>query len=212
MEKIDLKKRFKDLYQASSKAVAFVEVPQLNYLMIDGSGDPNNSPSYAAAIEALFSVSYTIKFKLKKGPLEIDYGVMPLEGLWWADDMSVFTRGDKSQWKWTAMIMQPDFVTEEIVKEAITEVGKKKNLDLSKIRYDVLNEGFCAQILHIGPYSEEGPTIDKVHHTILTRGSLRGKHHEIYLGDMRKTDPSRWKTIIRQPLDSKEVSLENQQG
>jgi hypothetical protein len=200
MEKIDLKKTFRDLYKASSKTVEFVDVPPLQYLMIDGSGDPNNSSSYAAAIEALFSVSYTIKFKVKKGPQEIDYGVMPLEGLWWADDMSVFTTGDKSQWKWTAMIMQPDFVTEEVIRKAITEVEKKKNLDLSKMRFDTLTEGTCAQFLHIGPYSEEGPTIEKVHHAILTRGSLRGKHHEIYLGDMRKTDPSRWKTIIRQPM------------
>ena len=202
MEKIDIKKNLKGFYQPSSKEVVFVDVPTMNYLMVDGTGDPNGSTTYAQAIEALFSVSYTVKFMIKKGPLQIDYGVMPLEGLWWADDMTAFTTGDKSRWIWTAMIMQPDFVSKEIINAAILEVGKKKTIDaLSKLRFEPLLEGTCAQILHIGPFSEEGTTIEKVHNAITSRGSLRGKHHEIYLSDIRKSDPARWKTIIRQPMD-----------
>jgi hypothetical protein len=202
MEKIDLKKNLKNLYQISAKEVVFVDVPPMNYLMVEGSGDPNGSISYAQAIEALYSVSYTIKFMIKKGSQEIDYGVMPLEGLWWADDMSAFTTGDKSQWLWTAMILQPDFITKEIIDAAIVEVGKKKNLvALPKLRFETLSEGRSAQILHIGPFSEEGPNIEKVHKAIMSKGALRGKHHEIYLSDIRKSDPVKWKTIIRQPMD-----------
>jgi hypothetical protein len=200
MEKIDLKKDLKNLYQVTVKDVVFIDVPPMNYLAVDGEGDPNGSATYSSAIEALFTVSYTIKFMIKKGPLAIDYGVMPLEGLWWADDMSAFTKGDKSQWKWTAMIMQPNIVSEAIIKEAIKEVQKKKHLDLTKLRFETLTEGLCAQILHIGPFSEEGPAIERVHKAILSKGALRGKHHEIYLSDIRKADPSKWKTIIRQPL------------
>jgi len=200
MKKIDLKKELKSLYQPSAKAVALVEVPAMNYLMIDGTGDPNTSQSYAEAIATLFAVAYTVKFQVKRSQ-EIDFGVMPLEGLWWADDMSAFSTADKSNWKWTAMIMQPSFVTAEIVASAIADVKKKKNPPaISKVRFASLAEGTCAQTLHVGPFSEERPTIEKVHEFIRTRGKLVGKHHEIYLSDIRKADPSKWKTVIRQPL------------
>lgn len=164
MEKKDLKKELKYLYKPSHKEVSQVDVPTMNYLMIDGEGDPNNSRSFSEVVEALFAVSYNIKFAIKKGTKAIDYGVMPLEGLWWADDMSNFSVEDKSNWKWTLMIMQPEFVKKEMIDAAINNVREKKNpIVLSKMRYESLSEGKCAQILHIGPFSEEGPTVEKLH-------------------------------------------------
>jgi len=201
MEKMDFKKEFKHLYQAPATNPVLVETPPMNYLMVDGQGDPNTVPAYAQAIEALFAVSYAIKFMVKKGPSAVDYGVMPLEGLWWADDMSAFASKDKSIWKWTAMIMQPALVTAQLLANAVAEVEKKKNpAALSKLRFEALEEGKCAQILHVGPFSEEGPTIEKLHAFIDVRGRRNGKHHEIYLSDIRRAEPSRWKTILRQPL------------
>jgi hypothetical protein len=201
VDRIDLKKELGRLYQPSAKEVVQVDVPTMNYLMVDGEGDPNTSPAFADAIEVLFAVSYTAKFMVKKGAAAVDYGVMPLEGLWWADDMSKFTTTDKSNWKWTAMIAQPSFVTQEIIDRAVVEVKKKKNpAAISKVRLESLSEGTCAQIMHSGPFSEEGPTIEKVHQFIDSRGRRAGKHHEIYLSDIRKAAPSKWKTIIRQPM------------
>jgi hypothetical protein len=169
--------------------------------MIDGEGDPNTSQQYAQAVEALFSVSYTVKFMVKKGPSAIDYAVMPLEGLWWADDMTTFVANDKSKWKWTMMIMQPDFVEREMIHAAIAEVIKKKDLAaVSELRIEDFTEGLCAQVLHVGPFSEEGPTIQRVHTFIESKSGLAGKHHEIYLTDIRRADPAKWKTVIRQPM------------
>jgi hypothetical protein len=202
MEKIDLKKDLKHLYQPSAKDVVQVEVPEMNYLMIDGEGDPNTSTAYQAVVEALFALSYSIKFMAKKGTLAVDYGVMPLEGLWWADDMSSFSVDDKSNWKWTMMIMQPHFITRDIVDRAVAEVRRKKKLPvLGEVRFAPLTEGRCAQIMHIGPFSSEGPTIERLHTFIADAGcKLAGKHHEIYLSDIRKADPEKWKTVIRQPM------------
>jgi hypothetical protein len=202
MDKIDLKKDLKNLYHPSVKEVIEVDVPKFNYLMIDGEGDPNTSQAYADAVEALFSVSYTAKFMVKKGATPKDYAVMPLEGLWWADDMSKFTTADKSNWKWTVMIMQPPFVTKAVIEKAIEEVKKKKSLPgLAKLRFESFAESRCAQTLHVGPFTQEGPTIERVHAFIADAGRKRaGKHHEIYLSDIRKTDPAKWKTIIRQPM------------
>lgn len=201
MQKIDLKKEFRHLYQPSSKEVVEVEIPPFRFLMIDGAGDPNTSPDYAQAVEALFSVSYTAKFMMKKGAQPVDYAVMPLEGLWWADDMGAFVANDKSQWKWTMMIMQPTFVADDVIKAAIAEVRRKKTIPaLDRLRLEVFAEGKCAQILHIGPFSEEGPTIQRVHDFIDMHASRTGKHHEIYLSDIRRADPRKWKTIIRHPM------------
>lgn len=202
MEKIDLKKQLKHLYQPSAKHVAQVDVPPMNYLMVDGKGDPNTAQEFADAITAAFSVAYTLKFMVKKSVLAIDYGVMPLEALWWADDMSTFSSGDKSNWLWTVMIAQPPFVSTEMVQAAIAEVKKKKDpLALAKLRFEEFAEGQSAQLLHIGPFSEEGPNIERVHQFIAENGKQRyGKHHEIYLSDIRKAAPSKWKTIIRQPM------------
>lgn len=200
-EKIDLKKALKDLYQASARAPSVVEVPPLRYLMVDGAGDPNTAPAYAQAVEALFSVAYTAKFMVKKGPQAVDYGVMPLESLWWSDDPSAFVSGDKHRWQWTAMILQPDVASDALIGDAIDEVRQKKKLPgLERLRLEGLTEGRCAQILHVGPFSEEGPTIQRLHDFISQRSALRGKHHEIYLSDLRRTEPSRWKTIVRQPM------------
>ncbi|MFL6551496.1 MAG: GyrI-like domain-containing protein [Povalibacter sp.] len=201
MEKIDLKKELKNLYHASAREVVELEVPPLTFLMIDGAGDPNTSKEYAQAVEALFSVSYTTKFMVKKGAQKLDYAVMPLEGLWWADDMSVFMANDKSRWKWTLMIMQPSFVDDETIARAISEVKRKKALPAAEgLRLESFHEGRCAQVLHVGPFSEEGPTIERVHDFIGARSSKTGKHHEIYLSDIRRADPKKWKTIIRQPM------------
>lgn len=201
MDKIDLRKEMKHLYQASAKAVVQVEVPPLKYLMVDGEGDPNTSQAYAQAVEALFSVSYTAKFMVKKGPQALDYSVMPLEGLWWADDMAVFADNDKAKWKWTMMILQPDFVADDIIDAALAEVRSKKKLPgIDRLRLENFSGGLCAQILHIGPFCEEGPTIARLHEFIDTRSSRIGMHHEIYLSDIRRADPKNWKTIIRHPM------------
>ena len=203
MEKIDLKKELKDFYNPSSKEIAIVEVPKMNFLMIDGSGDPNTSQEYKDAIEALFSLSYTLKFMIKKTK-DVDYAVMPLEGLWWADDMSKFSE-DKNAWKWTSMTMQPEQVTKDLVAKAIEELKKKKKLPaLSKIRFESFHEGKSAQIMYIGPFSDEGPTIQKIHEFIRkNEGTLTGKHHEIYLSDPRRIAPEKMKTILRQPMKNK---------
>ncbi len=202
MEQLDLKKELKHLYHASAKDVAVVDVPAMNFLMVDGEGDPNTSQTYVETIEALFAVSYTVKFMVRKGELAIDYGVTPLEGLWWADDMTRFSPDDKSNWKWTAMIMQPSFVNADLIERASAEVKKKKNSSaILRVRFASWTEGECAQIMHIGPLSEEGPTIKRLHRFIEAGNRQRmGKHHEIYLSDIRKADPKNWKTIIRQPM------------
>jgi len=203
VEKLDFKKQYKELYAPSKKEVSIVTVPAFNFLMIDGTGDPNTSPRMQAAFEALFSVSYTLKFMFKQGKLgkARDFGVMPAEGLWWADDMSKFSQKDKSNWIWTLMVMQPDFATKEDVRKAIEAAGKKKPLPkLKDLRFERYEEGLSAQILYLGPFADEGPTIRRIHETIKEKGFvLRGKHHEIYLSDMRRTKPEKLKTIIRQP-------------
>ena len=203
MDKVDYKKELKHLYKPSPLKIEFRDIPKMNFLMIDGTGDPNTSLAYKEAIEALFTLSYTLKFIIKKGEQEIDYGVMPLEGLWWVDDKSKFDPNKKEDWKWTALIMQPAVVTGELVTRAIEEVRKKKNPKaLSKIRFETFTEGKVAQTLHIGPFSKEGPTIKKVHDFIIDNGyKLSGKHHEIYLSDIRRAAPEKWKTIIRQPCN-----------
>jgi hypothetical protein len=201
VEKIDLRKSFKHLYQPSAKAVAEVQVPAFTFLMVDGQGDPNTSTAYAEAVEALFSVSYTAKFMVKKGPTKQDYAVMPLEGLWWADDMAAFQSGDRQHWRWTMMIMQPQFVPQALLRTAMQEVAQKKQLPaVARLRIEEFVEGRCAQILHVGPFSAEGPTIQRLHAHIESRTGLRGRHHEIYLTDIRRADPSRWKTVLRQPM------------
>jgi hypothetical protein len=202
MVKIDYKKNLKHLYKPSAKKVEIVDVPEMNFLMVDGEGDPNTSKSFSDAIEALYPLAYTLKFMVKKGDMGIDYGVLPLEALWWADDMTAFAKGNKDNWKWTVMIMQPEFITQEMVVTATQEVERKKNpVSLPLVRFESFKEGKAAQTMHIGPFSEEGPTIERVHLHIEENGSQRvGKHHEIYLSDIRRATPEKWKTIVRQPM------------
>ncbi len=200
MRKVDLKKELMHLYAPSAKEVVAVEVPAFRFLMVDGVGDPNTVPAYAEAVEALFTVSYTAKFAVKKSQ-SVDYGVMPLEGLWWADDLAAFAANDRAQWRWTMMIMQPSFATDAAIESAIAEVKRKKALPgVGRLRLETFAEGSCAQVLHIGPFSDEGPTIARVHEFIDARTARRGKHHEIYLSDIRRADPAKWKTIVRQPM------------
>jgi hypothetical protein len=201
MEKIDFKKKFKHLYAPSTTAVSIVEVPALNFLMIDGRGDPNTAPSFHEAIEALYSVSYPLKFMIKKSGAA-DYAVPPLEGLWWCDDMAEFSTDNKELWQWTMMIMQPEYVTPEILAQTVTEVGKKKNpVALPRLRFAAFHEGEVAQIMHIGPFSAEGPTIEKLHAFIRENNyELAGKHHEVYLSDVRRCAPAKLKTVLRQPI------------
>ena len=202
MRKIDYKKELKHLYRPSAKKVETVDVPRMNFLMIDGKGDPNTSQEFKDAIGVLYPLSYTLKFMIKKGGIGVDYGVLPLEGLWWADDMSSFVDDRREHWQWTLMIMQPELVTEQMVQEANAQVLKKKDpVSLPLVRFESFEEGKVAQILHVGPFSEEGPSVEKVHAFIEESGSQRrGKHHEIYLSDIRRAAADNWKTIIRQPM------------
>ena len=199
--KIDVKKQLAELYAPSAKDVVRLNVPPLTYLMIDGHGDPANSPSYAEAVQALFKAAYTAKFMLKKGPQQIDYAVMPLEGLWWADDLTAFVANDRAKWQWTMMIMQPE-VLDRATLDAALHAAAKTVPAVAGLRIERFDEGLCAQTLHVGPFTEEGPTIQRVHAFIEQDGALRGKHHEIYLSDIRRADPRRWKTIIRQPMQA----------
>ncbi len=202
MKKIDYKRELKQFYAPSSKEISVVEVPSMNYLMIDGKGDPNTSQEYRGAVETLFAVAYSIKFAVKKGRQQIDYGVMPLEGLWWVPEMKNFSVEQKRDWLWTMMIMQPDIISSSTVDEAIDSVRKKKGpSSLYKIRFGAINEGASAQVLYFGPYADEGSTIASIHDFIAEKKyACRGKHHEIYLNDPRRTVPQKLKTIIRQPL------------
>ena len=179
--KVDLRKELKHLYTASASEPVILDVPEMHFLMIDGQGDPNASEEFQDAIQALYGVSYTLKFMVKSGPEAIDYPVMPLEGLWWADDMTSFSRGDKSLWKWSTMIMQPRWVTLELVSEAHAQLVKKRIVPaLGKMRFEGFHEGLSAQIMHAGSYSDEGPTITRLHDFIRGSGyELAGKHHEI---------------------------------
>ena len=202
--KTDFKKSMKDLYQPSPKQVVMVDVPEMQFLMIDGMGSPGDSQEYQEALATLYPIAYKIKF-LSKGNGK-DFVVPPLEGLWWADNMEDFNEGNRDNWKWTMMIMQPDWIDEELFNEAVEiSVSKKPELKklISKLRFEKFKEGKAVQIMHIGPYSEEGPNIQKIHDFIHQNGgSFNGhnlKHHEIYLSDPRKAKPENMKTVIRQP-------------
>lgn len=200
-KRIDYKRELRELYAPGGEPV-ILNVPALAYLMIDGHGDPNTAPEYTVAVEALYTVAYAAKFAVKRAPDGIDYGVMPLEGLWWTPDMSKFTTQDKSAWDWTMMIMQPDQVTTVVFEDARTKATKKKSLDaISRVRLERFTEGLAAQIRHVGPYDAEGPTIERLHAFIAEQGYERaGKHHEIYLSDPRRAAPEKMKTILRQPV------------
>lgn len=201
-EKIDLKKDYKILFTASAKDVTFIGIPAFNFLMIDGDGDPN-SKKFQESVKSLYSVAYSIKNICKRDSKLSDFTVSPLEGLWWTENPEGFNIAKRDNWKWTLLIMLPEFVTSEIFEKAKTDVLNKKECDLADVvRFEYFDEGACAQIMHIGPYSTEQSTVLILSTTIKKAGyKLRGKHHEIYLGDPRKTAPEKLRTIIRQPIE-----------
>ncbi|HEX2979310.1 MAG TPA: GyrI-like domain-containing protein [Anaerolineaceae bacterium] len=201
MVKQDLKQVEKELYTPSAKIPSLVEVPEMQFLMIDGCGAPADA-GYRNAVQALYSLSYALKFRIKKGD-GLDYTVLPLEGLWWVDDLSQLSMTERGNWKWTAMIRQPDRVTEDMLAEARAEALRKKGLAaIEQARLARFHEGLAAQVMHIGPYSAEQPTIELLHDFVEGAGlRLRGKHHEIYMGDPNRTAPEKLKTILRHPVE-----------
>jgi hypothetical protein len=203
MPKADVKKDLKHLYQPSAKEFSVVDVPEMSFLMIDGHGDPNTSQEYQEAVEALYTVAYQLKFMVKGRDPELDYVVPPLEGLWWAEDMAQFATVAKDEWLWTAMIYQPDHVTKDLLGEAAQQVKEKKDpAALPLLRLQRYHEGLSVQILYFGPYADEGPTIERLHAFAKEQGyQLRGKHHEIYISDPRRTAPEKLRTVIRQPVE-----------
>ncbi|MEA1978515.1 MAG: GyrI-like domain-containing protein [Chloroflexota bacterium] len=203
MTKIDFKKEWKHLYNPQKTNFTIVDVPKMQFLMVDGHGDPNKAQEYQDAIEALYGVAYKMKFISKK-TLERDYVVPPLEGLWWAEDMAAFsTARDKSQWDWTMMIMTPEWVTVEIFANAVAQVREAKNpSSLDKVRLEGYHEGLSVQIMHVGSFDDEGPVLAEMHSEFIPGNGFieNGKHHEIYLSDFRKVSPERLKTVLRQPV------------
>ena len=200
--KVDFKKSL-DSYRARSGEVRVVDIPPLQYLMVDGRGDPNTSTEYADALAALYPVAFTLKFASKRD-LGRDYVVPPLEALWWAPDMTVFTSArDKSRWHWTAMIMTPDWITASLFSDAVAAVAAKGlSNSLGTVRLESLEEGRCVQTLHLGPYDDEAEVLADLHHRFIPDSGLRmcGKHHEIYLNDPRRVEPGKLRTILRQPV------------
>ncbi|MFI9532820.1 GyrI-like domain-containing protein [Nocardia fusca] len=201
-DKIDFKKEI-EAYRARQGRFQVVDVPDLQYLMIDGHGDPNTDPAFAHATEALYPLAYALKFASKR-ELGRDYVVMPLEGLWWADDMDSFTAArDKSRWDWTLMIMVPDWIEPGLFAAAVEQVAaKNRPARLLEVRLDGLSEGRCVQTLHIGSYDDETEVLARMHHEFVPDNGFRmvGRHHEIYLGDARKVAPEKLRTILRQPV------------
>ena len=211
MKTLDLKKELKHLYAPSAKKTEIVQVSRLQFAMIDGviekGYEPGNSPAFAEATQALYSISYTLKFMLKKRKTNsIDYPVMPLEGLWCVQDENVDV-AKKDNWSYTLMILQPDVITNDIFAEGLQGVHKKKGDSpiLSKLRLEYFEEGLCVQVMHIGPYATEPATIERMRAIALENGyrdnvGPNGKHHEIYISDPRKADPTKLKTVLRHPL------------
>jgi hypothetical protein len=207
MDKLDYKKQMKALYFPPAGQPVLIEVPEMQFVMVDGHGDPNTSALFRDAMQTLYGISYTIKFMLKKQSKQ-DYLVFPLEGLWWVKDMREFSIEQKDKWLWTVMIRQPEWVNCTHFKDAIEEIKRKKQAKkepvpetLDAARLERFTEGPCAQVMHIGPFKDEGPTIAGLHQFIREQGfALRDKHHEIYMSDPRRTAREKLKTVIRQPL------------
>jgi hypothetical protein len=197
---IDLKQSLKALYSASPQP-QLVDVPPRKYLMIDGTGDPNTSDAFMAAVPSLYTLAYSLRAALKAAE-GVAYKVMPLEGLWWVSDLKDFDYGDKSNWQWTLMISLPENTTSEMFDAARqTAKRKKPDLPLNSVRLETLNEGLSAQILHVGPFANEPATIERLDAFIQGQGySYAGKHHEIYLSDFQRAAPEKLKTIIRYPV------------
>ena len=200
-DKVDFKKVL-DCYQANRGEFRVIDVPEMNYLMVDGHGDPNTSPAYTEALAALFPVAYKLKFASKRDAGR-DYVVPPLEGLWWADDMDMFTTArDKSRWDWTMMLMVPDWIDQGMFAAAVEQVGTHRPpARLGDVRMRPLAEGRCVQTLHVGSFDDEAAVLELMHEQFIPSHGLRmnGKHHEIYLSDFRRVAPEKLRTILRQP-------------
>lgn len=202
MTRYDVKRAHTDLYAPRNADWALVEVPEQRFLAVDGRGDPNTSAAYAHAVEALYTVAYTIKFTGKRAG-GTDFVVGPLEGLWWSDDPEVFRTRAKDAWQWRMLISLPPWVTDGDVDASRLAALRKKGLPtIAEVRPATLNEGTSAQVLHIGPYDDEGPVLARLHHGFLAANGLRmtGHHHEVYLGDPRRAAPERLRTVLRQPV------------
>ena len=201
-DKTDFKKTL-DAYRAQRGRFRIVDVPDMQYLKIDGRGDPNTSPAFAEAVGALYPVAYKLKFASKRH-LGRDYVVPPLEGLWWAEDMDAFTRArDKSRWDWTVMLMVPDWIDRTMLATATEQVAAKdRPVRLDDVRLEELSEGRCVQTLHVGSFDDEAEVLTRLHHDLIPDSGLRltGKHHEIYLSDFRRIAPDKQRTILRQPI------------
>lgn len=200
-EKYDVKRAHRELYTPRAE-FTLVDVPPLQYLAVDGHGDPNTAPEYADAVEALFGVAYAVKFRSKR-ELGRDFVVAPLEGLWRASDPATFVTREKGEWSWTMLIAQPEWIDEGLVAGAIDAVrakGEKSALD--RLRLERMHEGASVQILHVGSYDDEGPTLARLHDEWMPRHRLtfNGDHHEIYLSDARRTPPEKLRTVLRQPV------------
>lgn len=198
---IDLKTRFRALYRAGT-AVGEVTVPPMRYLAIDGHGDPNTAPAYALAVEALYTCAYATRAELRSRTGEA-WTVGPLEGLWSADDPAAFTAGDKGSWDWTMLIALPDELSADDLATGLRVAAvKKPGHPIDRVTVRTLDEGRCLQILHVGSYDDEAPTLATLHHEVMPARGLtwNGRHHEIYLGDPRRVEPARLKTVLRQPV------------
>lgn len=200
MDKIDFKKTLKALYGPSTKAFSIVDVPPMRFVMVDGQGDPNKAAAYATGLSWLYPISYGLKFASKQRGQ--DYAVPPLEALWWADNMSDFVSRKKDRWRWTQMIMVPDFVPEEMLIPALAKARDKLGEPPASLRLETYAEGLSVQIMHIGSYDDEAPTLRRLHEEFLPQNGLveTGHHHEIYISDPRKTEPVKLKTVLRQPV------------
>lgn len=191
-----------DSYQAKKNLFRTLTVPPMSYLMIDGQGDPNTSPAFDEALAALYPVAYALKFASKK-ELERDYTVPPLEALWWADDMSTFVCRQKGEWRWTLMIMVPEWISLGMVHAAMDKAAAKSApARLDDVRCEGIVEGLSVQTLHVGSYDDEGPILERMHSEFIPENNLAmtGKHHEIYLSDPRRVAPEKLRTILRQPV------------
>jgi hypothetical protein len=200
--KLDLKRAYRRLYFPPADQPVLVDVPEMAFLMIDGRGGPGE-PAFARAIEALMSVSFSVKLAVKRLEPADDYTVMPVQAQWWAARMREdWFPEDRTQWRWTAMVAQPPAVTDQLIRKAIADAVAKRGVPAAKrLRFETFREGLAAQVMHVGPYAAERPTIEKLHAFIAEHDyPLRGKHHEIYLSDQRRCAPSRMKTVIRQPV------------
>ncbi|MCC9197112.1 GyrI-like domain-containing protein [Arthrobacter sp. zg-Y820] len=202
VEKFEFRKAYPELYAPKAGDFVLVEVPPLQYLAYDGSGDPNTSEEYVSALECLYPTAYAVKFASKKD-LDRDFTVGPLEGQWRADDMEAFTRGAKDEWDWTMLVAQPAWITRDMVRAAVTAVQQKKGLPgLDRLRLVTLDEGTSVQILYIGAYDAEGPVLERLHHQWMPAHGLtfNGDHHEVYLSDPRRTAAEKLRTVLRQPV------------